>query len=344
MSTSAWAELSPLPATDMVANDITPAIPFDLDALKRNWRARVNAVKATGQVPIIDIESSFNTGKLEIRRFAEGMDELGVALIAYSHDTKRGWSDAAGRVVAVDPWRFIPATIGGTENFAEDPEGFVALLRQHVVRDNYPLMAEHEFRHYPSPRQVKRGELHRDVSVPIDGPAGEALFALSEQTEGSFQIHYEIEDGLLPPLEKMLAKHPKAKVIWAHLAQIRYAEHSRIYGPAYVRKLIETYPNLYFDVAFGGPNSVYPISNERHARIWDQNASGAQIQKEWLEVINDHPWRFLAAMDMGGDRQSPDKLVEYVQNLRQFLNQLPEPTRSIVAYKAAWKLLFNEEL
>jgi hypothetical protein len=29
---------------------------------------------------------------------------------------------------------------------------------------------------------------------------------------------------------------------------------------------------------------------------------------------------------------------------RAVLNSLPEPAQKIVAYKAAWKLLFNEEL
>ena len=105
-----------------------------------------------------------------------------------------------------------------------------------------------------------------------------------------------------------------------------------------MRGLLEKYPNLYIDVAFGDGFSKYPGSNEYHARVW----SGDSVKKEWVELIVQQPWRFLAAFDLGGDRQ--DQLPEYNTNLRKFLNQIPEPAREIVAYKAAWKLLFGDEL
>jgi hypothetical protein len=59
-------------------------------------------------------------------------------------------------------------------------------------------------------------------------------------------------------------------------------------------------------------------------------------------LIIDKPYRFLAALDLGGDRI--EKLDEWTRNLRYFLGVLPEKTAEIVAYKAAWKLLFNEAL
>jgi hypothetical protein len=59
-------------------------------------------------------------------------------------------------------------------------------------------------------------------------------------------------------------------------------------------------------------------------------------------LIISKPYRFLAALDLGGDRI--DKLDEWTRNLRFFLGLLPEKTAEIVAYKAAWKLLFNEEI
>ena len=334
------AELGPLPASDKAHLDAPKAIPFDLPALKKNWRERIAAIKARGTLPIIDIESSFNSNRLNLKRFAQTMDETGVALIAFSHDANNPqWSDMAARVVSADPWRFIPTTNGGVEPaWTKNPQQFLAETMKHAVPDGYPLLGEIEFRHYPSPRQIKRGELYRDVDVPINGPLGHELFAFAERTGLPFEIHYEIEDRLLPPLEEMLGQYPKAKVIWCHLAQIRYSGRSKVYGPAYVRGLLEKYPNLYIDVAFGDNFSLYPGSGEYHARVWD----GGAVKKEWMELIVQHPWRFLAAFDLGGDRQ--DQLAEYNANLRKFLNQIPEPERQIVAYKAAWKLLFGEEL
>lgn len=334
------AALGPLPANDSVHLKAPKAIPFDLAALKKNWRERIAAIKAAGMLPIIDIESSFNSNRLELQRFARAMDEAGVALIAYSHDANNTqWSDMAARVVGADPWRFIPVTNGGVHPaWTENPREFLAETFRHAVADGYPLLGEFEFRHYPSPRQYKRNQFFRDVTVPLDGPLGEALFAFAHETGLPFQIHYEIEDPLLPPLEAMLGRYPKAKVIWCHLAQIRYSQRSSVYGPAYLRGLLEKYPNLYIDLAFGDPFSTYPGSGEQHARVW----SGGAVKAEWVALIEQHPWRFLAAFDLGGDRQ--EQLAEYNRNLRKFLNQIPEPAREIIAYRAAWKLLFNETL
>jgi hypothetical protein len=333
-------EIGPLPASDDAHIDAPKAIPFDLPALKKNWRERIAAIKAKGMLPVIDIESSFNSNKLHLRRFAQEMDEAGVALIGYSHDANNPrWSDMAARVISADPWRFIPTTNGGVHPaWTENPHEFLAQTKKHVVDDGYPLLGEFEFRHYPSPRQIKRGELFRDFAVPINGPLGQELFAFAEKTGLPFEIHYEIEDALLPPLEEMLGRYPRAKVIWCHLAQIRYSSRSSIYGPAYVRGLLAKYPNLYFDVAFGDSFSKYPVNNEYHAHVW----SGGSVKKEWVELIVQYPWRFLAAFDLGGDRQ--DQLPQYNKNLRNFLNQIPKPAQEIVAYKAAWKLLFGEEI
>ncbi len=321
--------------------DAPPVPQFDVTALKANWRKRIEEIRSQGVLPIIDIESSFNY-RLNLGRLAKAMDEHGVALIAYSHDPGgMEWSDAAARAVQLDPRRFIPAGNGGNHPFwTRDPAGFLAATRKRVLADSYPLMGEFEFRHYPSPRQHSRGDMHRDVTIPLNGSVGHELFAFAEKTGIAFQIHYEIEDVLLPALEEMLGKYPRAKVIWCHLAQVRYAGRAAAYGPAYVRKLIETYPNLYFDVAFGGPNSVYPGSGEFHARIWDRDRGG--VRKAWADLIAQHPWRFLAALDLGGDRQN--ELPEHARNLRRFLDNLPQRAREIVGYKAAWKLLFGEEL
>ena len=138
-----------------------------------------------------------------------------------------------------------------------------------------------------------------DNSLPIDSDAGHKLFEFSELSGISFQIHYEIEDKLLPPppLEKMLAKYPNARVIWCHLGQIRYSDRTNTYGPEYIRSLIENHPHIYFDLAFGNANSVYPGSNEHQATVW---RSGNDVAPAWIKLITDHPYRFLAALDIGG--------------------------------------------
>lgn len=347
----AGGELGPVPKfTKAKGKEISKAdVPFDLSALKKNWRSRITAIRASGKVPIIDIESNYSPKKLNPKQYAKWMDKYGVALIAFSPGVnkkkfkKKGkvWTDDMRKLISIDPWRYIPVTTApGHPVWPEAPEKFLRKTFQHVETDGYPLMAEFEFRHYMSGKQYKKGDTHRDLDIPIDGKMGEKLFAFSEKSGIPFQIHQDIEDKTLIPLEKMLKKYPRAKVIWSHFAQMRYQDRNTIYGPGYVRKLIEKHPNLYFDMAFGLADHIYPGSGEHDARIWDQ-ATG-KIMPEWKKIFTDHPWRFLAAFDLGGNRL--DSLPKKVRKLRRVLKELPKETREIIAYKAAWKLLFNEDI
>jgi hypothetical protein len=220
----------------------------------------------------------------------------------------------------------------------EAPDEFLDAQEAAAHKEKIVLFGEFEFRHYPSPRQAKRGEMDRDVHVPIDGPTGHRVFSLSEKTGLPFQIHYEVEDELLAPLEKMLAQYPKAKVIWCHLAQIRYIERASRYNAAYVDALIKRFSNLYFDTAFGDAASVYPLSKQRHARVW---AAFGGLKSEWRDLIVAHSRRFLSALDLGQDRL--DEIAEYDKNHRNFLKHLPTETQHQLAYRNAWLLLFGEE-
>lgn len=315
------------------------------DALKAGYRRRLTAILGRKALPYIDVESSCNPTRLDIASLAGSMDDLNIGLMALSADISGGqfergirYDPLALRLVEKYPDRFIPAGNGGVPlAWTRDPGGFLKEYERQVGDGNCLLMGEFEFRHYPSPRQAKRGE-DRDETVPIDGEAGHRVFRLSEASGLAFQIHYEIEDGLLPPLEKMLAQYPKAKVIWCHLTQIRYIERAKNYSPAYVEGLIRKFPNLYFDTAFGGANSVYPLSGQRHSRIW---ADDGGLRADWLELLVAYPQRFLAALDLGGDRMH--RIREWDANLRNFLQRLPAETQHQIAYRSAWKLLFGED-
>ena len=318
----------------------------DLSHLKAGYAQRLKKLLAAGELPYIDIESSCNSGKLDMDSVAKSMDKLNIGLMALSADIGKGqfekgvrFDELSKKLLASYPDRFIPVGNGGqspaltdaTDEFLDAQE---AAARQHEIM----LLGEFEFRHYPSPRQVKRGEMDRDAFIPIDGPIGQRVFRLSEKTGMPFQIHYEIEDDLLAPLENMLQQYQKAKVIWCHLAQIRYIERASRYSPAYVDSLIKRFPNLYFDTAFGDSGSIYPPSNQRHARVW---ANDGSLKAEWRDLIAVYPERFLSALDLGGDRM--ERISEWDRKHRDFLKCLPIETQHHVAYRSAWTLLFGEE-
>ena len=321
---------------------------LDIDALKRGYAQRLKGLLSRGVLPYVDIESSCDSRQFDMDSFAAQMDSLGIGMVAMSADIKKGpfgqgvrYDDLSQRLQARYPSHFIPVGNGGQgPSLLEAPDEFLAAQEAAIAQRKILLLGEYEFRHYPSPRQARRGaeeSEERDVHVPIDGPTGHRLFALSEKTGMAFQIHYEIEDALLPALERMLAQYPKARVIWCHLAQVRYLERAPQYGPAYVEGLIKRFPHLYWDTAFGGPKSVYPVNGQRHARIWGSSGS---IAPEWRDLLAAYPRRFVSALDLGGDRM--DRLERYDQGLRNFLAQLPREVQHQVAYGNAWELLFGE--
>lgn len=314
--------------------------------LKGGYSQRLKNILTSGELPYIDIESSCDSTKLNIDSVAKSMDKLNIGLMALSADIGKGqfekgvrFDNLSERLLASYSDRFIPVGNGGQGPAWKDATNEFLNAQEVAARTKQiMLLGEFEFRHYPSPRQVKRGALDRDEHVPIDGLIGQQVFDISEQTGVSFQIHYEIEDELLVPLEKMLERYPRAKVIWCHLAQIRYVERAARYTPAYVDSLIKRFPNLFFDTAFGGSGSIYPLSNQRHSRVW---ANDGSLKSEWLDLIAAYPKRFVSALDLGGDRM--ERIAEWDQNHRNFLKRLPSETQHQVAYRSAWSLLFDEE-
>ena len=313
--------------------------------LKTGYAQRLKKILAAGKLPYIDIESSCDSTRLDVDAIARAMDRLDVGLMALSADITRAqfaqgvrFDTLSERLLARYPDRFIPVGNGGQPPaLTKAPDEFLDAQEAAARKKQIMLFGEFEFRHYPSPRQVQRGA-DRDVRVPIDGPVGHRLFALSESTGLPFQIHYEIEDDLLPPLEAMLQRYPKAKVIWCHLAQIRYLQGASRYTPAYVDGLLTRFPGLYFDTAFGKATSVYPLSNQRDARVWSPSGG---LKPEWRDLIAARSTRFLSALDLGGDRLH--EIVEWDLKHRDFLSRLPGETQHQVAYRSAWSLLFGEE-
>ncbi|MEO6974811.1 MAG: hypothetical protein ABI144_02900 [Gallionella sp.] len=308
----------------------------NISELKVGYAQRLKLILNKGNLPYIDIESSCKSSKIDIDWLAKSMDELNIGLMALSADVKEPiYDDLSGTLNSSYPNHFIPVGNGG---MTISPDEFLDAQDKVAQEHEILLFGEYEFRHYPSPRQVKRGKTDRDVFVPINGPVGHHAFSLSEKTGMAFQIHYEIEDELLLPLESMLAQYPKSKVIWCHLAQIRYIERASRYTPTYVDSLIARFPNLYFDTAFGNASSTYPLSGQHHARVW---AEGGGLKSEWRDLIVAHSDRIFSALDLGQDRMN--KIGEKDHNHRMFLSQLPADTQHKIAYRNTWKLLFKED-
>ena len=342
MATAARGSAMPLPPPRPVANSRPLARSESIQA----WRARLRAMLDRGTVPIIDTEATF-VGRIDIKFILREMDRHGVAQIAFApiYSFVDG-SAASLSLHRLYPAYFIPTTSDGLlSHWEEDTGAFVRAIGAEIKSGSFFFMGEHELRHYPSGRQWRAGKMWRDVTIPLDSDPVHELFRLSEETKVAFQIHYEIEDVLLPPLEAMLARYPGARVIWCHLGQIRYPDRSTRYGPAYVRSLIGRFPNLHFDLAVGGPGSVYPGSGARQSTIYEHAGRGWEyggyLKGEWRAVLEDHPDRFLAASDIGSGRVR--RFPKNISRLRTLvLAELSRRAQHLVAYQNAWRLITGE--
>lgn len=301
------------------------------------WRRRIQSILKRGRLPIIDIEATYVADKTNIAQMIDKMEELDVAQIAFAP------AFAASGQPALDlhlkyPEYFIPTTNSGEfSRWWSNPLAFISGVKSDLNTGSYFAMGEYEFRHYPSPEQVAAGQSFRDISIPLDGPAVHALFQLSEETGVAFQLHYEIEDRLIPILESMLTHYPKAKVIWCHLAMIRYPSRATSYSPAYIGSLIERFSGLHFDLAVPDPTHVYRPSGERDSTLFIDG----QLDQQWHALLEKYPERFLAASDY-----RPPVEEFYKSNiLRQrtlILDRLSKRASHMIAYENAWRLITGE--
>lgn len=302
------------------------------------WRRRVLKILDKGAVPIIDMQATYVHDKTDLALMIEHMDALDIAQIAFAAANAPD-SRPSLALHEARPEYFIPTTNSGEfPRWKKNPVAFVSRVREDLGSGQYFFMGEHEFRHLPSPEQVRDGRDDRDVTIPLDGPAGEALFALSQETGVAFQIHYEIEDRLLPALEAMLARYPKARVIWCHLAMIRNPDLAQGYGPDRVASLIERFPGLHFDLAVPSAAGIYKPTGARHSTLFEESGD---VKAAWLAVIEKYPDRFLASSDYRPPVER--QYAETIRRQRKILAALSPETRHRVAYGNAWRLLTGED-
>lgn len=283
------------------------------------------------------MEATYVPDVTQVEKMVARMDELDIAQIVFAPANVPNAQPSLALYQRYPDYFVTSTSSGEFARWWNGTQAFLDLTREELASGRYFAMGEHEFRHLPSPEQVAAGNRSRDITIPIDGPAGHALFKLSEDAGVSFQIHYEIEDALLPPLEAMLAQYPRAQVIWCHLGMIRYPEKARSYGPGYVQSLIERFPGLHFDLAVPRPDNIYRPSGARDSTLYEQG----RLAPAWRDLLERHPTRFLAASDY----RPPVENI-YAQAIdRQrtlILDALGTRAQHLIAYRNAWRLLTGQ--
>jgi len=127
-------EISPLPSAKSLSSVEKVESPFEIEKLKVMWAKRIEQIRTSGIIPLIDIESSFNPGKFDLIEYAKMMDDSGVALIAFSPQIgddayakeAKVWHDAPRSLLNADPYRYVPTTTAGIyPTWTKEPVRFV---------------------------------------------------------------------------------------------------------------------------------------------------------------------------------------------------------------------------
>ena len=292
-------------------------------------------------LPIIDVE--FHCGRrIEIEKLIKRMDENGVALTWLMPWEPLG-SEESLKWNKLYPDRFVPTTVGGDGPlWHSSDKGFLEKLKRDVRSGKYFAMGEFEARHYP-PGWLKVVKVNRgspwDTHMPVDSATMEVVFELSSKTGIPFLLHHEMEDKLLPELERMLTRYPGAKVIWCHVGWNRNPKTWKTLTTADgVRQFLTRYPNLYFDflqLQGGGPGPGAIMYDIHPGRVFSLN-------RKWKKVIEEFSDRFVLSSDI--NFHLFDKYDRTIARYRKvLLKEVKKDVAERIAYKNAWKLMTGED-
>lgn len=338
MSLGGWAVLGGhLPAGEQPILQAGVVKTLSRDDRIGKWRGRVQSFLERGVLPIIDTQATYGPD-IPTDYMMQEMDKNGAALVCFApkfRDPKRG-SSLSLQLATEHPHHFVPTTCEGIPRRQEGP--LLEALGRETRSGDFFLMGEMAFRHYPSIKQYKAGQFTKDTGTPIDGPWGHAIFQLSSETGVAFQIHYEREDALLTPLEKMLQAYPAAKVIWCHTGIIRYPAKQSAYGPDYLSRTLSEHPNLFGDLAVSEPGKKYPGSGFVQNTI---QFNDGRLRPEWQKLFESHPDRFTIGTDIAPDRYT--NFPKRIAAAREILASLSKEAAARIAFQNAWRLLTRQE-
>jgi len=300
------------------------------------FKKRLKQIIQKGVLPIIDVEYHHG-GKIENERLISRMDDNGVALTWLGPNEKLGSGESI-RLNELYPDRFVPTTVHGDGKlWHSSDKGFLEKLAKDVKSGKYFAMGEFEARHYPSNTN------NRDVHLPVDSEAFKTVFEISSETGIPFLLHHEAEDNLLPELERMLAKYPKAKVIWCHVGRNRnpvtWKQFTKAEG---VRALIKKYPNLYFDFVQSKPGSKYHGTGYVDGIMYEISNWGTALDPEWKKLFEEFPDRFVIGSDINTGRfDNYDRVMDTFRTI--VLKDLSKTTAEKIAFKNAWRFMTGKE-
>ena len=312
-----------------------PEVMAARQALLYSYQNTLKSFLSRGQLPIIDVEHHWGR-KVPLTELLAKMDRNGVAL------TWLGPNERNGNVSSLEdcrqfPDRLVPTTIGGDgPRWHGKDLSLIQELQADVRSGAYFSMGEFEARHYISSTN------NRNIHMPLDSESFQGVFQVAAETGIPLLLHHEAEDALLPELEKMLSRYPKADVIWCHVGRNRDPKTwTRLPTPEGVRQFLKKYPNLYFDIVQSGPGSVFPPTGAHEAILYETGNGSPRLKEEWRHLFNVFSDRFVLGSDVNPGRwEGYDKVMSRFR--AAVLSVLAPATAEKIAFQNAWRLMSGE--
>ncbi len=313
-----------------------PAFAVEQTEQLKMLEAKLRKMLGNGVLPIIDVEFHYGS-KIDIEDVKGRMNDNGVGITWLGTNEKLGSSESL-RLSTLYPEYFVPTTVHGDGKLWHSGDKFfLDNLAIDVKSGKYLAMGEFEARHYVSSTN------NRDIHTPVDSPAMQTVFGLSSETGIPFLIHHEAEDSLLPELERMLVKYPKAVVVWCHVGRNRnFNTWRKFKSAAAVKEYLKKYPNLYFDLVASRPGSKFEPTGQIDAIMYDFVMLKTILLPEWKELFEEFPDRFLIGTDINTGRFSKyDNTISTFRTV--ILDSLRKETAEKIAFKNAWKLMTRQK-
>ncbi len=244
------------------------------------------------------------------RQLPKRYQALGTVLIGLQRDAlkKRGNDRVPYWLNPDDQWR-----------------AFIQLANDQLQSGERQGMGELIIRHYDY-----HGKGHGENDFPIESRVVSDLMRLSHDWEIPLVFHAESEPHVVTALLKRLPQFPKGRFVWAHACGRSSAQR--------VRQWLNANPNLYCDLAnmtdTGHYGSLWPKASEWTVQV----ESNGQWVKEWQQLIEDHPDRFMIGSDVNEVKGWRGAWGKRMDRFRVLLGQLKPETAAAVAHLNAKRL------
>lgn len=260
------------------------------------------------RIPIVDAHVHLNDVAMQL----ELMKEYGVerAVVFWGRNSD---NESLLKATSDYPDKFIPFVSVSPERSAyrqlwerDDPK-LLTMLEDYLKSGKFKGIGEISVTHFPT-----RGFPEADYSPTSATMKG--IMKLAAKYRVPVNIHCEITR--IREFSELLNEFKNVQVIWAHGG----------YTPYFLAKrMLEDHANLHYELS---------------ARIWLHHPRSPdytiykndnEVWKEWLDLIESNPKRFLIGTDASHRSRESDEAK--IERVRHFLMQLSPKSRELVAQK-----------